>query len=366
MQKVIPKGYVDWSPSPDVLEIVERVQAMIGPGGELETVLPVTVRQLFYRLIAQFGYPKTDAFAAQLGKHLTRARRARMIPFEAIHDQGIAHAPVRFDNGPEDQIELARSLLRGDGYRLDHQFGQFRRLIIWTEAAGLVRQIEAVAGKYGVETMSGGGQPSVTFNWQMARRLAELCRDGHNQIAEVLMLGDYDPAGFIITETAGRDVSAFAQADHGLRVFVQRIALGYFQVIERNIQTAPAKATDPRFESVMGHPWLGTPGDPTATAQLEAIPPLELQALVRAEIEERLEFDLVETVQRVQAKHVEVIRAKGAALDYRRLGRPPVPDDTATHIHALRADGLSVRAISAATGVAKSTVARLVQKVSAG
>jgi hypothetical protein len=52
--------------------------------------LPLTARQIFYRMVAAYNYPKTENAANNLGEHLTRARRAEMIPFEHIRDDGIA------------------------------------------------------------------------------------------------------------------------------------------------------------------------------------------------------------------------------------------------------------------------------------
>jgi hypothetical protein len=50
---------------------------------------PLTVRQVYYRLIGAHGYEKTEDFYKKLGNHMANARRARVIPFEAIRDDGV-------------------------------------------------------------------------------------------------------------------------------------------------------------------------------------------------------------------------------------------------------------------------------------
>jgi len=51
--------------------------------------LPLTVRQIFYRLVASYGYEKDEKAYKRLGEHLVRARRAHMVPFDAIRDDGV-------------------------------------------------------------------------------------------------------------------------------------------------------------------------------------------------------------------------------------------------------------------------------------
>ena len=60
-------------------------------------VLPLTVRQIFYRLVGAHGYDKTEQAYARLGEHLNRARRAGLIEFDAIRDDGITFAEPRSD-----------------------------------------------------------------------------------------------------------------------------------------------------------------------------------------------------------------------------------------------------------------------------
>lgn len=59
-----------------------------GPGGleEYRAHLPMTARQIFYRLVGAYAYPKDEAGYGRLIEMLNRARRARMIPMESIRD----------------------------------------------------------------------------------------------------------------------------------------------------------------------------------------------------------------------------------------------------------------------------------------
>ena len=51
--------------------------------------LPLTLRQIFYRLVARYGYEKTERAYKRLGNLLNMARRARRIDMDAIRDDGL-------------------------------------------------------------------------------------------------------------------------------------------------------------------------------------------------------------------------------------------------------------------------------------
>src|SRR5262249_56679661 len=79
------RGFAPWSPGQETLELLARVNAVLG---EYQDHLPLTLRQIFYRLVGAHGYEKTEQAYARLGEHLVRARRARLVPMEAIRDDG--------------------------------------------------------------------------------------------------------------------------------------------------------------------------------------------------------------------------------------------------------------------------------------
>jgi hypothetical protein len=49
----------------------------------------LTVRQIFYRLVANYEYEKTPQAYEKLAEKLVLARRNRRIPFDAIRDDGV-------------------------------------------------------------------------------------------------------------------------------------------------------------------------------------------------------------------------------------------------------------------------------------
>ena len=71
-----PRGYADWRPQAKTRVLLDQVNDVLV---EYEDYLPLSVRQIFYRLVATRGYPKDERAYDRLAEALVRARRARII-----------------------------------------------------------------------------------------------------------------------------------------------------------------------------------------------------------------------------------------------------------------------------------------------
>lgn len=56
-KKATPRGFAPWRPQAGTHELLERVRAVLG---EYEDYLPLTIRQIFYRLVGAHEYEKTE------------------------------------------------------------------------------------------------------------------------------------------------------------------------------------------------------------------------------------------------------------------------------------------------------------------
>ena len=263
-----PRGFADWTPRPDTLALVGQVQAVLD---EYQEHLPLTVRQVFYRLVGTVGYDKTERAYARLCEAVNRARRARLLPFAAFRDDGGSrHAPGGYDS-PQDFLDLLE--WQAKGFKLDRQQGQPVRLWLLCEAAGMAPMLARAAGPYGVPVLSSGGFDSLTAKHDLARELTEAPEGG--QAVEVLHIGDLDPSGVHLFTSLAEDVQAMC---YGLHLEsaprFTRLAVTPAQADALALPTAPPKPTDRRAFT----------GD---TVQAEAIPPDVLSRMVRDAIEAR-------------------------------------------------------------------------------
>lgn len=79
------RGFVQWRPQRGTLAVLDQVRAVLA---EYAAYLPLTIRQIFYRLVGAHDHPKTEAAYERLCNYLNRARRAEMIDMSAIRDDG--------------------------------------------------------------------------------------------------------------------------------------------------------------------------------------------------------------------------------------------------------------------------------------
>ena len=270
------RGFAPWNPIQTTLDVVGQVQAILA---EYAAYLPMTNRQIFYRLVGTRGYPKTEQAYARLCEYLNRARRAGMIDFSAIRDDGTQSEGGTGYSGVEHWMRSIRYYAEGYSHNLTE--GQRYHRELWVEAGGMVPQAAAVAGDYDVITYSAGGFNGLTDKHETAERLAR-----QRKPCIVFHVGDLDPSGLAIVDALAEDVTLMARGiarRRGRDALVQfiRVAVTEDQVAEHGLPTAPQKGSDNRGE------WMDE------TVQCEALPPDVLAATIRAAIEEYTDLDLV-------------------------------------------------------------------------
>lgn len=290
------RGFAPWAPRDHSLALLQEVRRVLST---FQAYLPVTIRQIFYRLVATIGYGKTEKSYARLAEMLVKARRAGEIPWDAIRDDGFTRTSSTTWDDPRDWADAV--LRSAQSYRLDRQTGQDRRLVVWCEAAGMVPQLDRVASEFSIPVLSSGGFDSVTAKYQAAREIVSLGR------TTILHIGDLDPSGVHMFSSLTEDLQAFIEGLAGDDVadFV-RLAVTRDQVDDLGLPTSPAKETDRRsFE-----------GD---TVQAEAIPPDRLAQIVRDAIDSRLDGHIL-----------------GQVLDRERRERAQVVDHVAGFLESLK------------------------------
>ncbi len=287
-----PKGYADWNPHKKTRVLLDQVQEILV---EYEEFLPLTVRQIFYRMVGAYGYEKTELAYARLAEALVRARRAQILDFEAIRDDGVVVLQERWFEDVAGFWDYVKGEM--EDYRRDKQHGQRCYVELWCEAAGMMPQLAKVADDYSVPVYSCSGFSSLTAVRSIVNRAIR-----RNVVTIFLHVGDHDPSGESIFEAMTEDVTAFVERDRVIGtqwVVAERVALTAEQVARHDLPTSPAKSTDSRSAK-----WEGE------TCQLEALPPNVLADLVREKIESCLAEDVLEDhgVQELEER-VQLLRA---------------------------------------------------------
>lgn len=262
-----PRGFIEaWNPRANTEEVLQQVEAILE---QYQEYLPMTARQIFYRLVGAYDYPKTERDYKRLCENLQKARRSRRISMDAIRDDGLNPINQSGWDTPASFLGAIKTMARD--FRLDRQEGQDSRLVVICEAAGMAPQLATVAKPYCIDVIGSGGFDSLTSKYTLARQAASCGR------LTVLHVGDHDPSGVHIAKNLQEDVGAFATRLGG-EFEVVRVAVLPEHIERYSLVTAPPKKTDNRsFEG--------------ETVQAEALDPSEIATLLDDAIQTRFDFD---------------------------------------------------------------------------
>jgi hypothetical protein len=272
------RGFAPWTPRASTEQLLAQVDLVLA---EYVDHLPLTLRQIFYRLVEAYAYEKTEQAYERLCEHLNRARRAQRISMEVIRDDGGTIITPPSWASAEEFLETVR--YRAGQFRLDRTLGQKSRQVVICEAAGMAPQLGRICDPFGITVMSGGGFDSLTDKHSFA---AALTQEGRP--VEVLHIGDHDPSGVSMFLAFLEDVEAFTRDLGGDATFT-RLAVTPEQIATYDLPTAPPKESDNRA-------FAGT------TCQAEALAPDVLGNILLHAIEERLDRRAYERVLRREQK----------------------------------------------------------------
>jgi len=250
---------------------VERINAVLD---ELRGYWPVTLRQLYYRLVAAGDIDNHIREYKTLSRLLTSARYNGLVDWESIEDRSRATlwAPVWLDTVEFFENEMDQFM---QGYRRDLLQSQDEALEVWVEKDALSRVIARAAHRYGVLVVAGRGFSSTSYLHQFRLRVEARAAEG--KPTRILYFGDLDPSGWEMLPAMMRRLWGEMKLEG--KVSGVRCALTPEQVDKYQLKHKPdaLKDGDPRAGA-----YRAQFGD--LAVELDALPPDELEQLVRGSI----------------------------------------------------------------------------------
>lgn len=236
--------------------------------------LKLTVRQIYYRLVAGQVIPNSTSSYQKVVKALVYARKQGMVDYDDIEDrtrevhqvdtEEYKSAPDYF-NGYLDYIKKL-----DEYYTMPLWWNQPVKLQVWVEKQALSSLFQAVTDKWGVDLVVCRGYPSLT----LLHEASEILIDEDGKELEIIYFGDFDPSGADIERNVGDSLGD----DFGVVMNIERVAITRGQIDKYKIPPAPAKTSDSRYNGFVereGVAWQ---------VELDAIEPKMLQGMIEKAI----------------------------------------------------------------------------------
>lgn len=253
----------------------------------LEADNPMTVRQVFYRLVSLGAIPKTEAaYKGTVCRLLSEMRRDRVLPFGWLADS------TRWMRKAPSFSSLHDALRRTvENYRRALWDSQPVYVEVWLEKDALAGVLFEETDPWDVPLMVTRGYPSLSYLYEAAEAIAT-----KRKPCFLYYLGDHDPSGVDIPRKVEEDLREFApEAD----IRFHRVAVNPEQIRALRLPTRPTKSTDSRSKGFEGE-----------SVEVDAIPPNVLRGMVESCIKQHIDphrYDMLLTIEQEEREALERI-----------------------------------------------------------
>jgi len=272
----------------------------------LRNYWPLTLRQIYYQLVAAQLIDNRDSEYKKCSRRLKQLRLAGSILWKAMEDRTRRITDKRgFEDADEyikDEIDYFLSQ-----YDRCYVQGQEVYLEVWLEKDALSRLFENICWQHCIRLVVNKGYQSTTFTEQYARRARLALEQGQKPV--ILYFGDFDPSGIDIFESAQRTLNH----DFGIwETKYERIALNLDQIHAWNLPHDPeaVKKTDRRYRAFIkryGH----------VAVELDAIHPEKLQSLIKTSIQDQFDMELFDQQKEVESvERAKIYKLRHEVLEF--------------------------------------------------
>jgi hypothetical protein len=275
------------------LTLIDSINGVIDTYMERGFVL--TLRQLFYQLVARLIVENTMKSYKRVGSIVNDGRLAGLIDWDGIEDRTRSLREHASWESPSDIISAVASQ-----YREDLWSSQDIRIEAWIEKDALLGVIEGVCRDLRVPYFACRGNNSQSEQRKAGKRYEGYLAQGIKPI--VLHLGDHDPNGLDMTRDNRDRLAMFARQG----VEVRRLALNMDQVEQHNLPPNPAKETDTRFKAYVQQ--FGTAN----CWELDALDPTIIADLIRDEVHDLLDHEAWEAAKVEELNSLKTLRMVSA------------------------------------------------------
>jgi hypothetical protein len=281
--------FIPQRPHRATLTVIDQVNTVITE--YLAQGFTLTLRQLFYQMVARDLLENTTKEYKRLGVIVRDARNGGLIDWDAIEDRVRSVNTHSSWNSPANIINTA-----AHSYQTEWWENQQYRPEVWIEKNALIGVIEGICTDLRVPYFATIGNNSQTLQYQAGKRFAEY--SGQRLIPVVLHLADHDPNGIDMTRDVRDRLALYARRP----VEVRRVALTMGQVQQYNPPPNFAKEADTRFNGYVEA--FGT----QECWELDALSPTVIANLIRTEIDQLIDWPQWDAARAEEERGRKVLR----------------------------------------------------------
>lgn len=257
----------------------------------------LTLRQLFYQLVARGLRENTPKSYKRLGDLIGKARMAGLTDWSFIVDRG---RTTKWGAHFEDPADVIRSVTKW--FKIDKWEDQPCHIEVMVEKDALSGVLEPVCRSLDVRFTANRGYSSLSHMYEIGKRICSKREEG--KAVHVLYLGDHDPSGLDMDRDIAERLELFGEG----HINFSRLALSMQQITELNPPENPTKLKDSRARNYIYQ--FGY-----SSWELDAIEPKHLTQLVRNAVADLRDESLWKTA--IEKERLMIEELKSIADDYK-------------------------------------------------
>ena len=262
---------------------------------ELRDYWPLTLRQIYYRLVAAQHIENNQNRYKSLSRICSGMRKQGDLSWAVMEDRTRRVSGKRGLSGIDEfiAVQMGNFLKYYDRCLVQQQENYVE---LWVEKDALSRIFEEVAWPYCIRVVTCKGQVSTTFLKDYVDRVARF----NNKHPVILYAGDLDPSGWRIP----RSVRKTLQKDFKLEVTLDRFCLNPDQVEEYQLPNDPTalKWSDSNAKKYVQH--FGE-----IAVELDALNPPILESEIRQSLSKYLDVESMGLEMEIETQEKDKLRS---------------------------------------------------------
>jgi hypothetical protein len=254
---------------------------------------PMTVRQVFYRLVTRGVIKKTEKeYQQTVIRLMTDMRLSGELRYSWVIDESRRRRITETYDIVSEALEATAKFYRRSALREADDY-----IEIWCEKDALSGVLWEVTSEYDVPLMVSRGMPSLTFLHGTAQEIYRAAEQ--EKVTYIYQFGDWDPSGVLIPQAIERRLNEMCQRFDCYAPQIERVALTEAHIAEFSLPTRPTK----RDGNTHAHRFEGE------SVELDALPPHVLRDMVREVIERHITPRALKILRVTEESERELLRA---------------------------------------------------------